>query len=154
LTGKAGSPLALLLARLSGSSSRVRTTLQRAVDGFVFSKPKTANSRRRIALPKRVQVALVHHTARQLEERRRAGPGWHDLDLVFPTQTGEPMDGYNVLRQSFFPFMVRAGLPRMRFHDLRHTAATLLLERGINPKIVAEMLGKRVLRLRSSCIAM
>jgi integrase len=44
-------------------------------------------------------------------------------------------------RQSFFPLLARAGLPRMRFHDLRHTAATLLLGRGINPKIVSEMLG-------------
>jgi integrase len=45
------------------------------------------------------------------------------------------------LRQSFLPLLERAGLPRMRFHDLRHTAATLLLGRGINPKIVSEMLG-------------
>ena len=102
----------------------------------------------------------MHHAARQLEERRRTGPGWRDLDLVFPTPTGEPMDRYNVLRQSFFPSLARAGLPRMRCHNLRHTAATLLLERGINPKIVSEILGDtrrysdmRVLRSRSNCIA-
>src|SRR5215469_14187592 len=126
---------------LAGGTLQVRATLQHTADGFVFSEPKTANSRRRVALPRRVQAALVCHSARQAEERRRTGPGWHDLDLVFPTPTGEPMDGYNVLRQSFFPLLARAGLPRMRFHDLRHTAATLLLGRGINPKIVSEMLG-------------
>lgn len=78
---------------------------------------------------------------RQLEERLRLGDGWEDLDLVFPNTIGRPIDGINLLKVWFFPLLKKAGLPRMRFHDLRHTAATLLLGRGINPKIVSEMLG-------------
>jgi integrase len=51
------------------------------------------------------------------------------------------MDGTNILQRSFHPLLVRAGLPRIRFHDLRHTCATLLLGRGVHPKVVSEMLG-------------
>jgi Phage integrase family len=69
------------------------------------------------------------------------GPAWEDLDLVFPNTVGKPIDGVNLLPRDFHPLLERAGLPRMRFHDLRHTAATLLLGRGNNPKVVSEMLG-------------
>jgi integrase len=62
-------------------------------------------------------------------------------DLVFTGPTGGPIDGTTLLRQHFRPLLVRAGLPKLRFHDLRHSAATLLLGEGIHPKIVSEMLG-------------
>src|SRR5262249_41441280 len=78
---------------------------------------------------------------RQMEERLRLGAAWEDLDLVFSNAVGRPIDGINLLKYWFFPLLKKAGLPRMRFHDLRHTAATILLSRGINPKIVSEMLG-------------
>jgi integrase len=81
-----------------------------------------------------------HHTL-QAEERRKMGSAWSDFGLVFPNTVGQPMDCINLLKHSFRPLLRAAGLPRMRFHDLRHTAATLLLGRGINPKIVSEMLG-------------
>ena len=68
-------------------------------------------------------------------------PVWDDQDLVFPNTVGKPMDGMNLLHYHFYPLLKRAELPRLRFHDLRHTAATLLLGRGANPKIVSEMLG-------------
>jgi integrase len=51
------------------------------------------------------------------------------------------LDGQDVLRQRFYPLLARAGLPRIRFHDLRHTASTLLLKQGVHAKIVSEMLG-------------
>jgi integrase len=126
---------------LDGSTLRVRATLQRTEAGFVFAEPKTAQSRRRIALSKTVVDALRQHKIRQLEERLAAVNVWEDHDLVFPNIIGKPLEAGNVLRRSYWPLLRRAGLPRMRFHDLRHTAATLLLGRGINPKIVSEMLG-------------
>jgi integrase len=70
-----------------------------------------------------------------------AGEAWQDNDLVFPNALGRPMDGSNLLRFCFRPLLKGAGLPPIRFHDLRHTAATLLLGQGIHPKVVAEMLG-------------
>jgi integrase len=78
---------------------------------------------------------------RQTEERLKIGPYWTDMDLVFTNQVGGPVNAGNLRRRSFWPLLERAGLPRIRFHDLRHTAATLMLGRGIHPKIVSEMLG-------------
>jgi integrase len=66
---------------------------------------------------------------------------WKDNGLVFTTSTGTPMDGDNLVKRSFKPLVERAKLPRIRFHDLRHTFATLLLSRGTHPKVVQEMLG-------------
>jgi integrase len=60
---------------------------------------------------------------------------------VFPNEIGRLLDPSNLLRQSFYPLLQRADLPRVRFHDLRHTAASLMLGRGVHPKIVSEMLG-------------
>jgi integrase len=69
------------------------------------------------------------------------GEAWDERDLVFPNSVGRPLDAPNLVKYWFYPLLERAGLPRLRFHDLRHTAATLLLSRGINPKVVSEMLG-------------
>lgn len=80
-------------------------------------------------------------TAFQAEERLKAGPLWEDNGLVFPTQTGKPMDAGNLLYRSFKPLLAKAGLPKIRFHDLRYSAATLLMRKGIHPKIVSEILG-------------
>lgn len=60
---------------------------------------------------------------------------------MFPNRFGKPQDGSHLLLGQFVPLLRSAGLPRIRLHDLRHTAATLLLARGIHPKIVSEMLG-------------
>jgi integrase len=84
---------------------------------------------------------LRRHLERQVAERKRMGSAWEDLGLVFPNTVGRPLDNINLLRYWFYPLLERAGLPRMRFHDLRHTAVTLLLGSGVNPKIVSEMLG-------------
>jgi integrase len=76
----------------------------------------------------------------QNEERLRLGTLWQDAGLVFTSVKGTPLDVANLTYGSFRPLLERAGLPRIRFHDLRHTCATLLL-RNINPKVVQEMLG-------------
>ena len=108
---------------------------------WVFTEPKTAKGRRTIALPQLAVDALLRHRQQQAEERLRVGQTWEDLDLVFPNHVGRPIEKSNLLRRSFWPLLKRAALPRIRFHDLRHTAATLLLGEGMHPKIVSEMLG-------------
>ncbi|HEU5348749.1 MAG TPA: site-specific integrase [Ktedonobacterales bacterium] len=126
---------------LDGATLQVRASVHYTKGGYVFDEPKTKYSRRRIALSQVAVEALREHRTRQLPERLALGPAWEDLDLVFPNTVGKPIDGVNLLPRNFHPLLERAGLPRMRFHDLRHTAATLLLGRGINPKVVSEMLG-------------
>jgi integrase len=100
-----------------------------------------AARRWRIALSARAISALRAYQERQRAERVAAGSAWEDLGLVFPNTVGKPLDGTNLLKYWYRPPLEQAGLPPMRFHDLRHTAATLLLSRGLTPKIVSEMLG-------------
>jgi integrase len=120
----------------------VRSTL-RYVNGdeYYFEPPKTAKSRRRIRLGTVELEALRAHRARQLEERLAAGVAWRDDDLVFCTPHGVAINGNHLSGRDFQALLKRAGLPRIRFHDLRHTCATLLLRQGVNPKIVQELLG-------------
>jgi integrase len=127
---------------LEDASLQVHATLRYLpAHGLTREEAKTAHSRRRIALPTTVVEALRTHRTRQAEERLRLGEAWSDDGLVFPNTIGKPCYPHRMEAQWFFPLLERAGLPRIRFHDLRHTAATLLLSRGINPKVVSEMLG-------------
>jgi integrase len=120
---------------------RVRATLMETKSGFEFAEPKSARSRRQISLTLTASAARRRHRAGQLKQRMRLGPSWTDHDLVFASEVGGPLDGSNILRRSFHPLLRRAGLPRVRFHDLRHSAATLMLSRGVPLKIVSEILG-------------
>jgi integrase len=108
--------------------------------GFVFRQPKTARSRREVALSPETTRRLRQHRQRQLEERLAAGPLYQDHDLVFPTALGTPIEPAN-LRRAWLRIIQDAELGRLRFHDLRHTHATLLLQQGVHPKIVSERLG-------------
>ena len=119
----------------------VRVTLCYTPKGYVLAEPKTHHSCRLIALPQLAQEALRRHRELQAAEMAKLGDAWHDLDLVFPNTIGRPMVNMHLLRREFLPMLQQAGLQRIRFHDLRHTAATLLLRQGVNPKIVSEMLG-------------
>ena len=84
---------------------------------------------------------LKAHKAAQNEERPKASSLWQETGLVFTTKKGTPLDVSNLTYGSFRPLLQRAGLLQIRFHDLRHTAATLLLGKGAHPKLVREMLG-------------
>lgn len=126
---------------LDAGDVHVRATLQRTKDGFRFESPKTARSRRRVSLTTTAIEALRRHRVAQNAERLKLGTAWEDNDLVFANERGRPIEAGNLLRRSFWPLLAKAELPRIRFHDLRHTAATLMLGRGIHPKIVSEMLG-------------
>lgn len=68
----------------------------------------------------------------------RVGAVWEASELVFATEAGRTITASG-LRRSYEPLLKRAGLPRMRFHDLRHTSATLLLGRGVHPKVVSDL---------------
>ena len=120
-------------------------TIRRALQqqnsaGLVFVTPKTTKSRRRILLSQRAIDALRAHRDRQTFRRKQVGAEWRDLDLVFPGPFGGPTDP-SWSRQVFHAALKTAGMPRVRFHDLRHTAATLALMQGVHPKVVSDMLG-------------
>jgi len=106
-----------------------------------FKEPKTAKSRRSIALPKILLHRLQDVREMQTEHRRRLGQEYEDNGLVFAQENGKPLCVRNLIRRDFEPLMKRAGVPRIRFHDLRHLHATFLLRAGIHPKVVSERLG-------------
>jgi integrase len=109
--------------------------------GLQFSQPKSKKGRRTIRLNMLALEDLKSHHERQLQEKQKAGTRYHDQDLVFATTIGTPLDAQNVVNRHFKPLLRRAGLPDIRFHDLRHTCATLLAAKNVNPKIVQDTLG-------------
>jgi integrase len=116
---------------LDGGTLRVNLQLQRVRGGggLRFSEPKNA-SRRTVGLPQRAVSALLSHRKHQLEEKLRAGPLYQDGDLVFASRHGTPMDAQNVVNRYYKPLLERAGLPPIRFHDLRHSCLSLLAQHG------------------------
>jgi integrase len=126
---------------VNAGSLAVRRALQsqRGV-GLVFTEPKTARSRRKIHLAKTAIAALRAHRDRQTFDRHAAGPAWSDNDLVFCDEIGAPLSPTNETK-TFQRLTAAAKLPVIRFHDLRHTAATILLAKGVHVKLVSEMLG-------------
>jgi integrase len=108
--------------------------------GYLEFEPKTAKGRRKIVLPPFVCEALKQHRTRQLEVRLKAGTRWQEHDLVFCNIYGGYLDPAH-LRQRFDKLLKDEGLPDVRFHDLRHSAATILLGMGVPAKVVQEILG-------------
>lgn len=126
-----------------------RLTICRALQrqkgkGLVFVDTKTHRSRRYVSLPAITTAALRAHRIRQATERLAAG--WSDEGLIFTNADGRRLCPSNV-HESLQRRLKRAGLPAMRVHDLRHTAATLHLAGGTNPKIVQELLGHSTITL-------
>ena len=120
---------------------RVRRTLARHKTRLILGEPKTKRSRRTVQLTQAAVQALEGHFARQTAQRNLLGELYEHQGLVFATQRGTLVNPSNLRKRSFEPLLEKAGLPAIRFHDLRHTCATLLLSRNVNPKIVSEMLG-------------
>jgi integrase len=120
---------------------QVRRTLYRLRGEWRFGEPKTSAGRRAIALTEAATMALHAHRLRQAEQllavQVRIGPD----SLVFADRWGNPLNGFHLTERCWKPLLRRIGLPVIRFHDLRHTCATLMLANGVNPKVVAEMLG-------------
>lgn len=126
---------------LDAGTAAVRRTLQRTAAGGLTALPtKTRASERRIALPTRcVQLLKLHHE-QQKREREAAGTTWQHGGHVFTTTQGGPIDPTNLTR-AFITLLRKAGLRRIRFHDLRHSTATLLLEQGVELVVIKELLG-------------
>jgi integrase len=125
---------------LEAGMLQVRRTLSEPKGGYIFEAPKSGKGRS-IRLTRKATLALREHRKRQLEERMQKAGLWQEQGLVFPSGVGTPLSGGN-LNRTFKATLQRAGLPKStRFHDLRHTCATLLLKQGVNPKFVQELLG-------------
>jgi len=120
---------------LDAGTVRVEHSLQRGTR--TLAAPKTQRGRRTLQLAAFVTNALREHRRRQMVEQ---GDAWSLSGYVFATAKGTPLDTRNVTRY-FQLALERAGLPHQRFHDLRHAAATVLIEQGVDLSIVSRMLG-------------
>ncbi len=125
----------------------IRRSLQRQRgNGLVFVPPKTERSRRTVYPDPKTMLALRQHAVRQKKERLAVGPLWQDEGLIFTTTTGGRLDSGNV-RESLGRRLKNAGLPPIRVHDLRHTAATYLFSQGKHPSEVQALLGHSTITL-------
>jgi integrase len=134
---------------LEGRRLRVRHTLARVDGRLALLEPKTERSRRTVMLPEVVVTALLAHRTRQGMERLVAGSRWVDSGHVFATTIGTPIEAGCVTR-AFHAALERAGLPRSRFHDLRHAAATFALSQGYTLEDVKQLLGHSSIVLTSN----
>jgi len=124
----------------AAGSLAVRQTLQEAEGARIFKEPKTPKSRRVIALPAIALDALRHHKAQQAETKLLLGGRYADHDLICTQADGSPWwsSGFD---RAFRRARKQALINDVRFHDLRHTHATMLLREGVHPKVVSERLG-------------
>jgi integrase len=126
---------------LKRGTLRVGRALVREGGRHALGETKTRRGRRQINLTPRTVNALKTHRKNQLEEKIRRTGLYQDHGLVFASGVGTPLNPENLVKRSFKPLLKKAGLPEIRFHDLRHTCATLLLGRGVHQKFVQELLG-------------
>jgi integrase len=134
---------------LDGGRLRVRHSLANVGGTRTLLEPKTERSRRFVMLPDSVVAALRGHRTRQRMERLVAGTRWVDSGHVFTTMHGTPYHAATVTR-AYQAALDRAGLPRSRFHDLRHAAATFLLAQGMTLEDVKQLLGHSSITLTSN----
>lgn len=120
---------------LKRASLAVRHTLMELNGKLSLEEPKTAKNRRRFDLPQSAVEALRGHRARMLKE------GLGGIEWVFCNQSGGPLRRSHFHKYLFKPLLKSSKLPNFRFHDLRHTSASLLLAAGVHPKVVQERLG-------------
>lgn len=107
---------------------------------LLVGPPKSRASQRRLPLPDCALEALRRQAARQVEERALAGTAWQESGRVFTSTTGTPVDGDNLTKE-FHGLCEVASVPKIRFHDLRHSVGTLLHSQGASPFTIQEILG-------------
>lgn len=117
-----------------------RQVQRRAGEGLIFCEPKSASGRRVVVLGEKTLDRLREHREAQYQKRIQVGDLWQDFDLIFTSPIGTPLDQSKVSKV-YKECLSKTGLPMIRFHDLRHTAATMMLQQGIHPKVVQERLG-------------
>ena len=108
--------------------------------GYIFTEVKSKSGNRTIILGKQALEILKVHKREQPILISSAGENWTDEDLVFPSNVGTPVTGSKI-RSAMRKLLKASGLPKIRFHDLRHTAASLMLNHGIPVLIVSKRLG-------------
>lgn len=126
----------------------VRQALQRVGGELLIVAPKTQRSARRVALPSECVTALRAQRAQQVADRKSAGDNWKGMGhgLVFTTKNGTPIEPRN-LNRSFETLSIRAAVRKVRFHDLRHTCASLLHEQGADACMIVEVLSHSSIRV-------
>lgn len=118
----------------------VKEQLVNTKNGPVFQSPKSQKSKRKITVDSEAIKILKEHKKKQAEEILKAGSAYVKNDLVFPTEIGTPTSPRNFFR-SFKAVLKAAGLPDIRFHDMRHTFSVLSLQAGIDVKTLQQDLG-------------
>ncbi len=126
---------------LTDGVMQVRRTMSDSREEGTIEEPTKSGKGRRVQLSQTAVNVLKSRRKAQMEERLAAGPKWQDNGLIFATGIGTPITGTNLTNRHFTPLLRRAGLPRRRFHDLRHTCATIRFMKGQHPKRVQELLG-------------
>ena len=124
----------------AGTLSVTQTLIRLTGVGLMAVEPKTPRSRRLVSLPPSAAALLSGLRVKQKDERQELGLKWNESDLVFSRPDRSPIDP-DTITHAFAGIVKKAGLPSIRFHDLRHTHATLMLKQGVHPKIVSERLG-------------
>jgi integrase len=109
-------------------------------EAWQFVEPKTRSGRRTVKLGEETLHRLRLHLEQQEQLKKIAGNRWQENDLIFPTSVGSPGDPSS-LRKDFIRILMNAGLPLLRFHDLRHTAASIMLNHGVPVIVVSRRLG-------------
>ena len=126
---------------LEAGTLRVRYTLLNLPGGgWSLEEPKSRSSRRTLGLPQFAVQALKNHRKRPTKELMAKGPHWQETGFVFTSEIGTPLDGNNIYKR-YKLLLKENGLPNIRFHDLRHTAGTLLCIQSAHPRVAMETLG-------------
>jgi integrase len=118
----------------------VNRNLQRIGGKLVLTEPKTRKSRRTLPLPPSLKKSLLQHKEQQHQDRLLSGEQWEECGLIFTSRTGKPLQSNNVLK-AFKRALSRAGLQDRRFHDMRHSCASLLLAQNVPMRVVMDLLG-------------
>ncbi|MDV2685175.1 site-specific integrase [Alkalihalophilus lindianensis] len=129
---------------LNGTISIVQTLSHRGQELSAGAKTDAGN--RRISIDQNTMNQLLALKKLYKLEKLSSGSVYEDFDLVIRTSVGTPLSPRNLLR-SFYSIIEKANVPKIRFHDLRHTHASLMLKQGVNPKIVSERLGHANVRI-------
>ena len=124
--------------------------------GIIFLPPKTRSGIRQIIIGRSILRELADHKEKQDKFRMQRGDNWQDNNLIFATSNGTPFSQSNLMRD-FYKVLDQSNLPRIRFHDMRHTAASLMINNGIPIVVVSKILGHSkpsvTLNIYSHCVS-